>query len=83
MTVRHPLHLQCREVVELVSDLLDGALDPEDVVRVEQHLLVCPPCTLHVKQVRTTIALAAETQHTAAAAPAAALDVFRRWKDKA
>jgi anti-sigma factor RsiW len=79
MTVRHPIHLQCREVVELVTDLLDGHLDADDVVRVEQHLLVCPPCTLHVRQVRDTIAIARETRPTTAA-PAAALDILRRWK---
>jgi len=46
---------------------------------VEQHLLVCPPCTLHVRQVRDTIAIARETRPTTAA-PAAALDILRRWK---
>jgi hypothetical protein len=81
MTVTHPIRLQCREVVEHVSDLLGGELAPEDLVRLEQHLLVCPPCTIHVHQVRETIALAAETRATTPP-PASALDAFRRWKAK-
>ena len=58
MSVTHPIRLQCKEVVEHVTDLLGGELPAEDLVRLEQHLLVCPPCTLHVQQVRDTVALA-------------------------
>lgn len=78
MSVTHPIRLQCRELVEQVTHLLDGELPAEDVVRLEQHLLVCPPCTLHVQQVRDTCALARETRREVA--PAAPLDLFRRWK---
>lgn len=80
MSVTHPIRLQCKEVVEHVTDLLGGELPAEDLVRLEQHLLVCPPCTLHVQQVRDTIALARETR--VAAAPTDALAAFRRWKAK-
>jgi anti-sigma factor RsiW len=81
MSVTHPIRLQCREVVEHISDLLGGDLPAEDLVRLEQHLLVCPPCTLHVQQVRDTIALVAETRGPeASVAPEAALAMFRRWK---
>jgi hypothetical protein len=83
MTVSHPIRLQCREVVERITDLLEGALAPEDLVRLEQHLLVCPPCTLFAQQLRETIELAAETRATTpplAAATATALAAFRQWK---
>jgi hypothetical protein len=80
MTVSHPIRLQCREVVEHVTDLLGGALSAEDIVRLEQHLLVCPPCTLYVQQMRDTIALAAETRVDEPADIASALDAFRAWK---
>ena len=81
MKVTHPIRLQCREVVEHVSDLLGGDLEPEDLVRLEQHLLVCPPCTIHVERMRETIALTAETR-TAAPPPASAIAAFRRWQAK-
>jgi anti-sigma factor RsiW len=47
--------LPCIEVVELVSDYLDGALDPETHRRVEAHLALCPPCRVYVEQVRGTV----------------------------
>ena len=84
MTVRSVMELTCREVVERVSDLLGDALSADDRVRLEQHLLICPPCTLHVRQVRATIELAGELRAPAAvpaaAVPAAVLDAFRAWK---
>jgi hypothetical protein len=48
-------NLTCKEVVELVTEFLGNTLDPSERVSLEQHLLVCPPCTLHVAQVKATI----------------------------
>jgi predicted anti-sigma-YlaC factor YlaD len=47
--------LPCIEVVELVSDYLDGELDPETHRRVEEHLALCPACRVYVEQVRDTV----------------------------
>jgi anti-sigma factor RsiW len=47
--------LTCIEVVELVSDYLDGELDPHTHRRVEEHLALCPPCRVYVEQVRDTV----------------------------
>ena len=84
MTVRDPMDLTCKEVVELVTELLSDALTVEDRVRLEQHLLVCPPCTLHVGQVRATIELAGRlrSQETPVATDSPLMDVFRRWRHK-
>jgi anti-sigma factor RsiW len=49
-------HIPCIEVVELVSDYLDGALEPETRRRVEAHLELCPSCVTYVEQVRDTVA---------------------------
>jgi anti-sigma factor RsiW len=51
-----PAHIPCIEVVELVSDYLDGNLDPETRERVAAHLELCPPCVTYVEQVRQTVA---------------------------
>ena len=80
--VSDPASLACREVVELLTDLLSDAMPPEDRARLEQHLLVCPPCTLHVRQVRSTIELAAELRAPAVPAAPAVLALFRQWKAK-
>jgi predicted anti-sigma-YlaC factor YlaD len=49
--------IPCIEVVELVSDYLEGELDAETAGRVEQHLTLCPPCLNYVDQVRRTVKL--------------------------
>lgn len=83
MTVRHPIRLTCQEVVELVTELFEDAMSAEDRARIEQHLLVCPPCTLHVHQVEAVRGLARELPPAAPAAPPPALlDAFRRWRPK-
>lgn len=85
MTVRDPSKLECREVVQLVSEFLGDAMLAEERARLEQHLLVCPPCTLHVGQMRATVELLAELrkpQAPAHVAPAL-VDIFRRWKGRA
>jgi anti-sigma factor (TIGR02949 family) len=46
----------CAEVVELVSDYLDGTLPEEEAQRVADHLAGCPGCTAYFEQVRATTA---------------------------
>jgi anti-sigma factor RsiW len=57
-----PGGISCREVVEIVTDYLEGALTPEDLARMEAHLEACPPCRVYVEQIRTTKRLAAEAE---------------------
>jgi hypothetical protein len=78
--VRHPSMLTCKEVVELVTELLSDAMPAADRVHLEQHLLVCPPCMLHVQQVKATIELTSELRAPAPAAAPAILALFRRWR---
>ena len=54
-----PGGISCRELVELVTAYLDGALTPEDTERMDAHLKLCGPCHAYVEQMRTTIRLAA------------------------
>ncbi len=48
--------MPCRELVELVTDRLEGALSPGDRARFDEHLAECDGCTTYVEQVRATIA---------------------------
>jgi anti-sigma factor RsiW len=84
VTVRDLAVLECKEVVELVTEFLGSALAPVDRARLEQHLLVCPPCTLHVAQVKATIAHISKLRaHDAPVDVSPALvDLFRQWKKK-
>jgi len=48
--------ITCHELVELVSDHLEGLLAPAERRRLEQHLQGCPFCAQYVVQMRQTIA---------------------------
>ena len=47
----------CRQIVELVSDYLEGDLDADTVDALEAHLVQCPGCLHYVDQIRETIAI--------------------------
>ena len=50
--------LTCAKVVELVTEYLEGTLDPLDRERFKRHLTFCPACVRYLEQIRTTVALA-------------------------
>jgi len=50
--------LACQELVEIITDYLEGTLADHDRARVEAHLLTCPGCREYVEQMRITIQLA-------------------------
>ncbi len=82
MKSRSVVDLVCQEVVELVTEYLGQEMSPEDRVRMEQHLLACPPCTAHLAQVRATRALARELREDEPADAPGEGDLvapFRRW----
>jgi predicted anti-sigma-YlaC factor YlaD len=83
MLLRHKNDLVCRQVVELVTDYLEGALTRSDRRRFERHLRGCPNCTNYLEQMRLTIAatgaLRPEDLTPEAEQEFAAL--FRHWRD--
>ena len=46
----------CRQVVELVTDYLEGDLPEPLRAAVARHLAECPHCVAYVEQMRTTAA---------------------------
>jgi anti-sigma factor RsiW len=46
--------VNCRQVVELMTDYLDGALSAEDRARFEDHLNGCDGCRAYLAQMRAT-----------------------------
>jgi anti-sigma factor RsiW len=48
--------ISCQEVVEVVTDYLEGRMSPEDVAVFEAHLDLCDGCKWYVEQMRITIA---------------------------
>jgi anti-sigma factor RsiW len=47
--------MTCQELVELVTDYLEGALSELDRTRFQEHIALCPMCEVHVEQLRITI----------------------------
>jgi anti-sigma factor RsiW len=50
--------ITCQEVVEVITDYLEGALPPERAAIFEAHLGLCDGCRWYLDQMRTTIAAA-------------------------
>jgi len=48
--------LSCREIVELVTDYLEGDLDADTTTALEAYLDLCPGCARYVQQIRETVA---------------------------
>lgn len=76
--------ITCAELVELVTDYLEGVLGPEEVRRFNDHLATCDCCEAHVAQIRTTIYAAARLPHKppSSTVEAALLKVYREWLNR-
>lgn len=48
-------HISCQEVVELVTDYVEGELPAAETALFEQHLNFCEGCVWYVDQMRTTV----------------------------
>ena len=47
----------CQELVELVTDYLEGSLTPDERRAFEEHLQICEGCVNYVDQMREAIRL--------------------------
>ena len=71
--------LTCQELVELVTDYLEGSLGWRDRRRVRRHLAACDACTAYVEQMRETLRLlgTVPVDTLSPEAQATLLDAFR------
>ena len=77
--------LSCREMVELVTDYVEGGLSRRDRRRFEAHIAACDGCTHYLEEMRQTIRLTGHLQPESLA-PAARdelLRAFRDWRARA
>ena len=49
------LSIQCADLVEIVTDYLEGAIDDATRAEVEAHLALCPGCDIYLEQMRQTL----------------------------
>jgi anti-sigma factor (TIGR02949 family) len=81
MSAPHP-DLTCKEIVELVTEYLEGKLPHDERTRFEMHLCYCDWCVTYLDQMRAVKALSAEAVEEAIPEETrdALLEAFRGWK---
>jgi anti-sigma factor RsiW len=74
--------LTCREMVELVTDYLEGRLGGADRERFEAHVAECDACTLYIEQMRMTITALGHIppETISPEAERELLEAFRAWR---
>jgi anti-sigma factor RsiW len=82
MSVARPTDIACREVVGILTDFLEGALDEQERTRVEQHLVLCPGCSEYLRQFRATIGTTRKLSEgdIPDQVKENLLDAFRHWR---
>ena len=77
-----PSDLTCRELVELVTEYLEGALSPRDRLDFERHLVWCSFCRDYLDQVRATVEITGEVPGEEPPSPLREqlIEAFRDWK---
>jgi anti-sigma factor RsiW len=82
--VTTPTQIRCRDLVELVTEYLEGALDDDRRAAVEAHLADCEGCTNYLEQMRTSIRVTGHLREDQIPAEARAplLRVFREWRGR-
>ena len=73
--------LVCREVVEVVTDYLEGTMAPRQRERFETHLAGCPHCREYLAQMRQTLEVLGriEPDDLPPGAQDELVALFRRW----
>ena len=74
--------MTCQELVELVTDYLEGALSSGDHARFERHIAGCPHCTIYLDQMRITIRTLGRLPEDTLSPDArdALMGAFEEWK---
>jgi len=76
--------LVCQQVVELVTDYLEGALSWSARRRFEAHLAGCPHCTEYLAQMRETIRVTGRLtpEDLTPRMREDLAEVYRRWRSE-
>jgi anti-sigma factor RsiW len=72
----------CQDLVELITDYLEDALDADTRAAFEAHLRTCPHCVAYLEQMRETIRLTGRlrAEKLDPAEREELLRLFREWK---
>jgi anti-sigma factor RsiW len=77
-------HVTCRELVEVLTDYLDGALEPAERADIERHIVFCRGCADYVEQMHTTIGLLGllDRDDPGPGPDERLLETFRSWRSQ-
>jgi len=73
----------CQEMIEVVTNYLDGALPPDEQQRFDRHLSRCAGCNTYVDQIRETIRQTGMVPREESLSPVLReqiVEQFRNWK---
>jgi anti-sigma factor RsiW len=75
--------LTCQELVEIITDYLEGALPEDERARFEEHLDMCEGCRTYLEQMQLTIEATGRLSEDAIPDPVRddLLRAFRNWKN--
>jgi anti-sigma factor RsiW len=76
--------LVCQQIVELITEYLDGALPRSKRRRFEAHLAGCPHCSEYLAQMRATIRLTGrlESEDLTAEMRKDFAGIYRSWRSE-
>jgi anti-sigma factor RsiW len=74
--------LTCQEMVELVTDYIEGRMDDFTRARFEEHVTECDACTLYIEQMRQTIVALGRipAESISSEAEEELMAAFRNWR---
>jgi anti-sigma factor RsiW len=74
--------MACQELVELVTDYLEGCLAPAERARFEKHLATCSGCQTYLEQMRITLRALGQVPEPTISAEARQqlLGLYRAWQ---
>jgi predicted anti-sigma-YlaC factor YlaD len=77
--------ITCKELVEVVTDYLEGQMPPERRLLFEEHVAFCSWCRTYLDQMRETIRLTGmlTEDDLSPGARDTLLEVFRNWNAEA
>ena len=84
MNAAAPDEMTCRELVEVITDYIEGTMPSHDRERFDQHLTECPYCVNYVDQMRETIDTLGDLREESIPPDTREelLEAFRGWRDR-
>ncbi len=76
--------MNCRQVVELMTAYLEGALSSADRARFEEHIAGCDGCTAYMAQMRMTMRVVGRLAEVPVpeVVQKELVDAFRSWRSQ-